>query len=67
MNLITKTQWEIRQSYIKTLLSYGINQKALQDWINEDVSNEVLADMIRGLIKLGIKPRPFHKSWNGTI
>lgn len=55
MNLITKLQWEIQQSYIQTLLKAGVNPVFLHKGINSGaIDNDMMADFIRALTKLGV-------------
>jgi len=51
MNIIKQLQWEIRQSYIKTLLNAGVNPKFLQTELPH-LSNELMADLIRAMRRL---------------
>jgi hypothetical protein len=53
MNTITKLQWDIRQGYIKTLLNAGVNPIWLQMELPH-LTNDIMADLIRGMIKLGV-------------
>ena len=46
-------EWGIRQGYIMTLLKAGVNPKWLQMELNH-MSNDTMADLIRGMRKLGV-------------
>jgi hypothetical protein len=46
-------EWGIRQGYIQTLLKAGVNPKWLQAELKY-ISNDQMADLIRGMRKLGV-------------
>ena len=48
-------EWGIRQGYIITLLKAGVNPKWLQMELHH-MSNDMMADLIRGMRKLGVIP-----------
>ena len=48
-------EWGIRQGYIMTLLKAGVNPKWLQMELNH-MSNDMMADLIRGMRRLGVIP-----------
>ena len=48
-------EWGIRQGYIMTLLKAGVNPKWLQMELYH-MSNDMMADLIRGMRKLGVIP-----------
>ena len=53
MDLSTKLKWELRQGYIITLIKAGVNQKWLQHEL-QYLTNDNMADLIKGMIKLGV-------------